>query len=76
MKETHRGMGSPIGENFLFTLNVTNDCVLIVQGEFDLGFVLILLYKGCSNWSLEIKFTKTEYLSTGSDVQEWKLLQL
>ena len=61
------GMGVPVGDDCLVTLNFADDQVVIAQDAYDLEFMMSRLNSAYTEWGLTVNIDKTEYLVTNSD---------
>lgn len=60
------GMGIPINDHHLYTLNFADDQIVMAQDAYDLEFMLRRLYHIYEEWGLKVNTKKTEYLVTNS----------
>ncbi|XP_030761520.1 uncharacterized protein LOC115886487 [Sitophilus oryzae] len=61
------GMGVPVGDDCLVTLNFADDQVVIAQDAYNLEFMMSRLNSAYTEWGLTVNIDKTEYLLTNSN---------
>lgn len=64
-----KGMGIPIGNDYLYTLHFADDQVICAQDEHDAQYMLNKLTDEYAKWGLDINVNKTEYMVVGAKGQ-------
>jgi hypothetical protein len=66
-KASCRGMGIPINDTYLFSLNYADNQIVLAQDDFDLEYMMRKLRQSYSHWGLCENFNKTEYMAVNNE---------